>query len=353
MEAFKKEYGLSPREYIQDKVIRKPIRINLYQEEHIMLSRKNIEEVLLQWGITSPVITDVYLNSLNNRSENVWFINNDMVLKIGVNMKGITNHILISKLMDKNGLLAATPIPTLDGKEYYTDGDIYYYLSKRLDGKSIKSKDFYNDHYTEQAFYHGEIIGKLHLSLAELNNDILCNEANLYHTVTTWAIPKTKEVFDLDNDFVSDYTKTMGILFKNLPKQIIHRDPHPDNILFKDNKLVGFIDFEISEVNVRIFDPCYAATAILSDSFNGIDTAGRKRFSDIFLNIISGYNSIVQLTDDEIRAIPYVIFSIQLIFIAYCEGIDKLKELSITNQKMFRWLLENREILELTEILKL
>lgn len=344
--AFKKEYGLSPKEYMHKRVVRKPISINLIQEEHIMISKKNLEEVLLQWGITNPTIADIYINATNDRSENTWFINEDMVLKIGANIKGITNHILISKLMVKNSLCAATPILTLEGKDYYTDGDLYYFLSKKLDGKAIKSTEFYNDNYKEQAFYHGEIIGKLHKVLAELDNDILCKNANIYEDVTNWAIPKTNEVFDLSPTFISDYKNTMGKLIKSLPKQIIHRDPNPDNILFHHNKLVGFIDFEITEVNVRIFDPCYAATAILSDSFHEVDTTGRKRWSDIFQSIIEGYDSVAHLSDDEIKAIPYVIYSIQLIFIAYCEGIDKLKELSITNQKMLRWLFENKELLE-------
>lgn len=349
--ALKKEYGVSPKEYMQTRVIRKPVPINLIQEEHIMISKKNLEEVLLQWDITTPTIADIYINATKDRSENTWLINDDMVLKIGTNMKGLTNHILISKLMVKNGLCAATPILTLDGKDYYTDGDLYYFLSKKLAGKSIKGADFYNDNYKEQAFYHGEIIGKLHTVLAELNNDVLCNEANIYETVTNWAIPKTNEVFSLSPSFINDYKNTMAKLIKSLPKQIIHRDPNPDNILFQDNKLVGFIDFEITEVNVRIFDPCYAATAILSDSFHEIDNMGRKRWTDIFQNIVAGYDSIAHLNEEEIEAIPYVIYSIQLIFIAYCEGIDKLKELSITNQKMFRWLLENKEILELKNIL--
>jgi len=225
---------------------------------------KNVEEVLLQWGITNPTITDIYINSTKDRSENTWFINNDMVLKIGVNMKGLTNHILISKLMIKNGLCAAAPIVTLDDRDYYTDGDLYYFLSKKLEGKAMNSTEFYKDNYKEQAFYHGEIIGKLHKVLLALKDDILCKKANIYEDVTKWAIPKTNEVFGLSPAFINDYKDTMSRLINCLPKQIIHRDPNPDNILFHDNKLVGFIDFEITEVNVRIFDPCYAATLPIS-----------------------------------------------------------------------------------------
>ena len=36
-----------------------------------------------------------------------------------------------------------------------------------------------------------------------------------------------------------------------LPRQIIHRDMHLSNVIFKDDKLEGFIDFEILENNVK------------------------------------------------------------------------------------------------------
>lgn len=39
----------------------------------------------------------------------------------------------------------------------------------------------------------------------------------------------------------------------------------------KDGRIVGFIDFELSERNIRIFDPCYASTANLSESFDEND----------------------------------------------------------------------------------
>jgi serine/threonine protein kinase len=47
---------------------------------------------------------------------------------------------------------------------------------------------------------------------------------------------------------------------------IIHRDPNPSNIMFENGEVTGFIDFVISERNVRLFDPCYCATGILSEA---------------------------------------------------------------------------------------
>ena len=62
-----------------------------------------------------------------------------------------------------------------------------------------------------------------------------------------------------------------------------------DLMLILSEKEWGFIDFELSERNVRIFDPCYAATAILSESFAEGDAQKLIKWVDIYKNIIYGF----------------------------------------------------------------
>ncbi|MGN7399976.1 phosphotransferase [Cytobacillus praedii] len=52
-----------------------------------------------------------------------------------------------------------------------------------------------------------------------------------------------------------------------MPKQLIHRDTHIDNIILSEDILLGVIDFEIAEVNVNIFDLCYCLTSVLNEVF--------------------------------------------------------------------------------------
>ena len=61
-------------------------------------------------------------------------------------------------------------------------------------------------------------------------------------------------------EIICDYDDV--VLYPKLPRQIIHRDPNPGNIICAEVQW-GFIDFELAERNVRIYDPCYAATADL------------------------------------------------------------------------------------------
>lgn len=99
---------------------------------------------------------------------------------------------------------------------------------------------------------------------------------------------------------------------------------------------------ECTERNIRIFDPCYAATSILSEGFEEKDSVKLDKWMENFENIIIGYDSVCKLSKEEKDAIPYVVYAIQIIFVAYCSSIDKLSELSKVNQKMLLWLYDNR-----------
>jgi Ser/Thr protein kinase RdoA (MazF antagonist) len=149
----------------------------------------------------------------------------------------------------------------------------------------------------------------------------------------------------IPNNFYHDYLDNFQKLYESLPKHIIHRDPNPGNIMMNDGRLTGFIDFELSERNIRIYDPCYAATAILSESFVKNDYDKLHKWLVIFRNIIIGYDNVCKLSAEEKQAIPYVIYSIQMTCIAYFSSMDKHKDLSKVNEKILVWLLDNRDAL--------
>ena len=129
-----------------------------------------------------------------------------------------------------------------------------------------------------------------------------------------------------------------GKLYDKLPKQIIHRDPNPSNIIVSQNEW-GFIDFELSEKNLRIYDPCYAAVAILSESFDEKDQAKLSNWLEIYRNILWGYDSVVKLTNEECVALPYVVMADQLVSTAWFSEQNKYTELFETNKRMTQWLI--------------
>ena len=333
--AFVREFGCTPAQFQKQYKVKKPYRINIFKEEHIMVTHKKIAGILKLWGLENESISDIYYEGSGNRNESAFYVGNNYVIKFSANLGKLNSHIAISKALENVGLSAATPVKTLAGEEYVADGELYFCLTKRLAGSQIKTADMYEGDFAGKARFVGEVVGQLSNALADI--DVLVSEANIYESVINWAIPQLKGKIKVSEQVFRDYKEIFGKLYSVLPKQVIHRDPNPGNIIVAENKW-GFIDFELSERNVRIFDPCYAATAILSESYEAGDESKLSKWIQIYKNIMYGYDDVVKLTEEEKKAIPYVVLSNQLIALAWFEGKEKFQELYETNKKMTEWI---------------
>ena len=335
--AFCREFGATPSEFLKSCRVKRPYRINLQKEEHMTVTHKKAALILKHWNLDSEIITDIYYEGTGNKNDSACYVGEEFVLKYTANLGKLKNHMDVSKAIESIGLLAAVLVETADGQEYVQDGELYFYLTKRLPGKQMVSHSFGEG----DGRFVGEIIGQLHLALSKV--DACISDADLLSTVRDWALPKAKEAISLPDGFCKEYLNTFAALYPKLPRQIIHRDPNPGNIICADDQW-GFIDFDLSERNVRIYDPCYAATAVLSECFGKDD----EKWLEMYRNIICGYDSVAHLTDNERKAVPYVILANQLVCVAWFAGQDKYAELFKTNKRMTEWLLSKFE--ELNDI---
>lgn len=55
------------------------------------------------------------------------------------------------------------------------------------------------------------------------------------------------------------------------------------------------------------------------------------------------HNSVCHLSDEEKSSILYVIYYIQMIFIAWLNGRDEEKDMAMENRKMLIWIWENSD----------
>jgi AraC-like DNA-binding protein/Ser/Thr protein kinase RdoA (MazF antagonist) len=344
--AFRREHDCSPSQYLKKRTVTKPNKINLKQEAHIMITHKKITEMLTHWGMESEKITAFCYESCGIESDSSWTIGDHFILKSGTNLTALKQHISISKALAQSGLAAAVPVATIDGKDYLLDGDTYFCLTTRPGGKCLMAKELYDGDYCATAWHIGEIIGQLHALLKKYDSEIICNDSDLFETVSTWALPETKKAVDCPESFFTDYLETFAKLCPKLPKQVIQRDPHPSQMLINDTDKPGFTEFEASERNVRLFDPCYAATAILSESLEDGNTDKFNKWLEIYQNIILGYDSVCKLTQEEKQALPYVVFSIEMICFAYFNSVEKFAWLAEIDRKMWKLLYENRDRLK-------
>jgi len=342
--AFTRMYGCSPRKYL-----------SLYGEYKSKISggfchmkEHELRQLLTHWDVPHNLpISDIYIMDGAKISGNVWRLGNEYILKTGLRDQMLKN-IRVTKALTAQGFTAAALIPTKSGAEYL-DGEQITALTHRLPGAPLPKEDRFGDDRYEFGCKYGQAIAKLHNALAEAEPHILPDEANLYKQVTEWALPNVEKQnqqwnMGLLEEFFADYITGFGELFDKLPKQLIHRDPNPSNILFHGGEVSGFIDFDFSEKNVRLWDICYCATGILSE-WRGVDDI-QEKWPLVLKGILHGYDSVNPLTPEEKQAVYYVICSIEMVCLAYFATVDWLHEVEKTNREMLTYIVSRRTEIE-------
>ncbi|NLM61133.1 MAG: helix-turn-helix domain-containing protein [Clostridiales bacterium] len=338
--AFVRMYGCSPKKYLSIYKHHKP---NKPEVAIIMYSRKDLQKILENWDIERGLpIEDIYIMDGSRVSGNVWKVGTDYVLKTGDREKLLKN-LKVAKALSRQGFTSQLPVPARTGAEYL-DGQEIFILSYGLKGNPLPKSDRFGDSRVGFGMKYGKSIARLHEALKDIQSEVMPDEVDLYKHVTEWALPNVRQQnlqwnMGLDDGFFTDYIETFGNLFDSLPKQLIHRDPNPSNILFADGEVTGFIDFDLSEVNVRLWDPCYCATGILCESSPEV----YDKWLDILGGILRGYDSESKLTAEEKQAVFYVICSIQMICVAFFESRDEFKELAKTNREMLKFIVSKKD----------
>lgn len=335
--AFVREFGEAPTEYVLAHTVKRPYRIKLIQEEHILITHEKIKSVLEQWKLSGETVSDFYDANSGQRIDNTWCVGEQCIMQVGTNVTGLRNHIAVSEKLKAQSFAAALPVKTISGEDFLTEGELYYFVSVRVSGSTLNDRVLFGENGRKLACKLGQAIGKLDHALAEF--DFICNEPNLLEQMKNRGIPKLRESGCFTEAFYRDYLAHMEQLYPQLPRQMIHRDPNPSNIISEHGEITGFLDFELTERNVRIFDPCYAATAILSATYED-STLDRDKWPEILRNIIAGYDAVVRLTEAERAAIPYMIYSIQMTCIAFFSEFERYRALADTNTQMLKWLIQ-------------
>jgi homoserine kinase type II len=105
--------------------------------------------------------------------------------------------------------------------------------------------------------------------------------------------------------YAADRVESLGI--DGWPKQIVHADWHPGNMLFRENHVVAVIDYDAARLQPRVID---VANGALQFSIIGGDEDVTKwpEFIDEsrFKRFIRGYDEVMVLSEAEVQAIPWL-----------------------------------------------
>ena len=329
--AFKREFGASPREYARRARPLPPGRIIVKELKHIMIHPKLISRALEAWNL--PCEAQPFIHSSGARSENTFLIGN-AVLHVRENRAPLALSITVEEALRRSGLPAARTIPAADGSDILELDGLFFRLTERLTGEFYPAREMYDDLSRPQAI--GEALARLHRALEPLQTLPELNRANLLENTLSWSLPGTARAMNLPDSFVRRFSEAAARLFPRLPVCPIHRNPTPDAFLFTGGTLTGYAHFDMAEISIRLFDLCYSATAILSETLGRLPEEAVCQWPKVLQAIADGYGSVSPLTEEEREALPYVVCAVQMVCVAFFSSKEQFAELAKVNIEMTR-----------------
>ncbi|MCI8718187.1 MAG: phosphotransferase [Lachnospiraceae bacterium] len=288
-------------------------RILINQRKRYEIMKNRIKHIITNWNITNPIFTQIY--------DTAWQIGNEYILKVYENPDMLERNIKIITILDNMEIPTGKIILSKKETTYIHDDKYYYILLEKMQGSNIVSLK----NNLALAAEMGEILARLHIAFkeCEIQNEFwdnsLLNEMNgwvrNFFQDTGWKYIDEK---DFDKTVLN-----LKNLYDKLPVQLIHRDVHFGNFLFAQGRFSGYIDFDLSQRNIRIFDLCYFCIGLLSEE-EYMDITKEEWF-ELLGNVFMGYRRKLALSLEEIQAVPYVMESIELLFAAWFFGEKDLK----------------------------
>lgn len=334
--AFVKLYGCSPRKYL---------RIygghTLQQTEVTMkqYTKRELQRVLAHWGMEKQDIGPVPVMYDGRPDDSAWQVGSEHRLRTGT---GCLRDLRVTKALAAHGFTADVPVPTLDGKDYLEDKAVFL-LSQVIPGTPLHVPDCYGPNSPARAL--GAGIARLHAALRDIAAELSYDRGDLSGTLLGWALPATRKqdqqwAMGLGEAFFAEVQAQFEALYPALPRQLIHRNLCPSYTLLRDGQVAGFTQFDMLVEEARLFDLCYAATSILSET---AEEALYPAWLDVLRDLLRGYHSVSPLTSEERRAVFVMLCGIQMICVACFADHEPYRELSRRNRAMLRFIAEHRE----------
>ncbi len=282
-------------------------RIILKQRERYITVKDKIRNVLYNWNLQGNDVEQIY--------DTTWMIGNKYVLKVYSDLDMMKRNLSIMKALDEKKIPVGKVVYTCSEQEYVYDNEFAYFLSEKLCGSNIVNivKD------RNIAVKMGETLAVLHAAFVKCEDMGEFWNNSLLEEMKGWI----KTVFEKNNWRYIGYEEYAAVVSKlesvydKLPIQLIHRDVHFGNFLFENGEFTGYIDFDLSQKNIRIFDLCYFLTGLLSEE-EKIDIS-KETWLEVVQRVFSGYESKNKLSHEEKSIVPCVMMCIELLFMAWFE----------------------------------
>jgi hypothetical protein len=305
-------------------------RIILSQKRRMEPVKAMMKEILKEWNV-DDCPRQIY--------HSTWSVKETFVLKEYSDQETLQRNIQMHKILHEAGVPVPEVCPLADGKEFYEKNDKMYMLTTKLKGKNIVDIDQLDESWF---FVFGQILAKLHVAFRECEKTMSFWNNSLLEEMEGW-VTRNLDIFApeyLSTNEIAKAIRQLSQVYRELPKQLIHRDVHLGNFLFEDKQFSGYIDFDLSQRNIRVFDICYFLLGLLVQEDN--NRVNEERWFSIMSQVIEGYDSLANLKQVERRSVTSVMKNIELLFVAYFLGIGDEK-LAKDSADLFLFVCKNEE----------
>lgn len=288
-------------------------RIIIKERKRFEKMNEEILGILNMWNIENKEIKQIY--------DSAWQVGDAYVLKIYDNPDNMERNIRLLSILSGLGIPVADLIYNKENRTYSRDTDKYYILTEKLKGNNIVS----SRQLEELSFRMGRILAELHKAFLECEKQEDFWENSLLQEMKGWIKDALEEDgwIHVSKNLFEDTLVNLEKGYDTLPVQLIHRDVHFGNFLFEEERFSGYIDFDLSQKNIRIFDLCYFLLGLLCEEEALVVT--EEKWFQVLRNVFQGYTAINPLQLQEIQAVPYVMKSIELLFAAWFLGQKDMK----------------------------
>ena len=257
---------------------------------HTILSKEDIIKILKNYNILNLENFNGIQEGIENTNYLIETKFKKLILTIfeeRVDVKDVPFYLDLMNFVKSVGINCPTPLKDENDNRINSLGKKKYSIFTFVEGKSLSTWNK-NDCYEI-----GQQLGKFH----SLTQEHTFKKENNF-SVQSWVKIFSKCSTKINNIIPDGYNlikKEINYLekewYKEIPFGIIHADLFPDNVLFKKNKVSGIIDFYFSCIDYWLYD--------LSIVLNAWSFVNGSFIKDNFINIIKGYTSIRNLTNNE------------------------------------------------------
>lgn len=285
-------------------------RIILKQKGYYKTMAESINIILEHWGLSSVSIKQIY--------DTAWQVGEEYILKVYHDFEMLERNLKMLCMLEKQKIPVGRIVANEANELYVSEGECYYFLTEKLEGSNIVDLN----ECPEIAVLMGETIADLHLAFKECEKEEAFWNNSLLGEMNGWI----RENFEasgwkyVSREEFENVVDSLAQYYDELPVQLIHRDVHFGNFLFDNGKFSGYIDFDLSQRNIRIFDLCYFLLGLLSEEEKLSVT--KTQWFNFLADVFKGYEKRISLLPAEKAAVPLVMECIELLFVAYFAGIN-------------------------------